>query len=294
MFVRFFFALMGLLLAPLMAEEKAILQYIPHAPVKMVHVIDAKLWHPIPSLQIATSGKQTLTATLLIQNVDKGKFIDSLPIKGIFRLENIEVSTIIEPDSKVVTLNIRQAAQQPLFAELNKLLNLPLKFEVDKQLSLVSTPEIAALADLLPPLPELLPERVLEGFLAPIFMFAGRELQAGETVTLEDRVGIVGLGLSSLKYELADINTDSVKATYEGEVKTLKIPLKDIVKNQEKRLDGLELSLGGKVEGQALWQRTNALICTSSAVYNLSGGVKIFGMELPVTLIMKVSMFTEN
>lgn len=293
MLLRSFFVLMGLLLAPLTAEEKTILQYLPNMAVKMVHTIDAELWHPIPNLQIATSGKQTLTASVLLQDQGKkGKSIDTFPIRGEFRLQNIEVSTVVEPDNKVVTLDIRQAGKKPLFAELNKLINLPLRFEVDKQFSLAATAEIAAIAELLPPLKEIVPARILEGFLAPIFVLAARELQVGDSVAFEEQVGVAGLPLASLKYDITDINADSVTASYHGEIRTLKVPLQDLVKKQDKRLEGLDLSIGGKVEGQLLWQRTNALICTESAVYSLYGGVKIFGMELPVTLTMKVSMST--
>lgn len=290
--LRFVIVLVSCVLTPLLAEEKVVLQYIPDSTVKLVHTIDAEVWHPIPALQITTSGTETLTASLRIKSRDKKKVINSLPIQGEFRLLNIEINTVVEPDNKAVTLNIRQANKPP-FAELNKLLDKSLKFEVNQRFSLTSTKETAALAEVLPPLQEMLPERLLEGLLSPLFALAGSELQAGAALAFEDHVGIAGLALTTLKYDITEINPDSVKATYQGEIKPIKVALQDLVKKQDRRIEGLDLSMGGKVEGEALWQRKNALICTSSAIYNLSGGVKIFGMELPVTLTMKVAMSTQ-
>lgn len=244
------------------------LQYETQSPVMQQSRVSIEVTQQLADKTYRLKAYQEEEAELKLHSVSKPPYEATLVLKKLgVGMNNGHQEVVFSSDGSETS---------PLLAEVEKVVNLPVRFSIGDQLQILSEDEaLIRLANRLEPLNGFNLQRLFSQMFYHLFALANTPLEVGQTyersLQLAPKTPVV------LKYQIVGITTDEVRATIAGEVENAPLAFTQGILRSGAHPTTLKVS--GKIDGKAVWSRQNALIYKTRIHSQYEGTVLEEGRE---------------
>lgn len=223
-------------------EANVELLFLPNTPVTQKSVLKITQ----KDLNESSVMQQTLEASFFLK--DKSDLpLNRAPFEIIFTLKELLVD--IESHQLKTSFDAKKPNTSLLLAEIKDLIDKPVKLKFDKdyklQANLLSLQQITKE---LPMLGDLDPQAFIENFFEYLFALAGRELNVGGVITIENKTKKTSIFPQTVTYVITSIDNNWICADFSSKL--------DI----EEKHPSTAPQISGNAIGKARWKKNNALI----------------------------------
>ncbi len=264
------------------AEAPVQLQYLPHVPVMQTHTLQAEMSDALPGYKLDGEAVQSLSAVVTLKSDAPELPLTHPPFDLQFVLKDIH----LELNANDVGIQVdSKTPHSPLAAQSKELINHPITLHIRPDGSLdSSSAELQKLFADMPGVKDLHLEGIWYEWFLSIFALAGKELATGNLYAIETQGGNLP---KVLNYRITAIDEKEVKAELKGSLEAKVMKIEGLFALDGKQQGNIELNLSGMVQGNASWDRQNALLCQLNAHYIYTGVLKIGDSAWTLNLNLK-------
>lgn len=273
------------------------LRYLAEQPVLQKSQVSVEV--AAPGLLSSQGGHPLLEATQNLESVleiqgEAGQPISQLPIDLFFSLRGLTVG--IEANGHSVSYSSDHPDSSAFMKELSKSIGEPVRVRLGNNLKMdASSRDFLKLVRDMEKLDGFKLNNLITEVFQQLFALAGEDLQIGQTYTQNLTLGGDAMRPISIVYEIADITDKEVRAKVSGGFQPVRLPVTGTLLGGQPTADKSDayLTIGGKIEGKAVWSRKNALIYKTRFQYLYEGELEEGSQSIPIQVRLKQQSSTK-
>jgi hypothetical protein len=283
--LRYYFVFLLLYPVAILAQETITasrIQYIPNVPVRHTSEIQVDFQQSMPGFALKAGAKQTINSVLTVLSKGSDVPIQNPPFDLSVVLKHLRVVLSVNDETTIFDTN--QPDSSLYMEHLSKILERPILFHVGEGFRIEKQNEdFSRITQNFPLIGDFLPDILFFEMFQGFFPIAGQELAVGDKFRQEHQTGEWKFPIE-MNYVIDRIDPEEIHAQVLGKVspQTLRWVLQSEQNGQKE--EALELSLSGDIQGDASWNRQNALIYNGNTTSFFNGTLRIGDWQWNIVL----------